>query len=128
MDEQTISNLLECSVCLEPLDVTSRVLPCQHTFCMRCLQQIINTCNELKCPECRQVVPCRTVTDLPTNILLVRLLDGLKRPGKAPGSPPPRTNNTGSSGTGETSVSSRSTSSKVGDLLPSFPSFHQIKL
>ncbi|XP_071787155.1 E3 ubiquitin-protein ligase SH3RF1-like isoform X1 [Asterias amurensis] len=113
MDEQTIYNLLECSVCLEPLDVTSRVLPCQHTFCMRCLQQIINTRNELKCPECRDVVPCRLVTDLPTNILLVRLLDGLKRPGKAPGSPPPRTSNAGIGGVGgETTVSTRSTSSK----------------
>ncbi|XP_022099587.1 E3 ubiquitin-protein ligase SH3RF1-like isoform X2 [Acanthaster planci] len=113
MDEQTIFNLLECSVCLEPLDVTSRVLPCQHTFCMRCLQQIINTRNELKCPECRELVPCRTVTDLPTNILLVRLLDGLRRPGKAPGSPPPRTGNAGISCTGETLTSGRSTSSKT---------------
>ncbi|XP_038057876.1 E3 ubiquitin-protein ligase SH3RF1-like [Patiria miniata] len=114
MDEQTIFNLLECSVCLEPLDVTSRVLPCQHTFCMRCLQQIINTRNELKCPECRELVPCRLVTDLPTNILLVRLLDGLKRPGKAPpGSPPPRTSNAGISGSGETTVSGRSASSKT---------------
>ena len=75
--------LPECSVCFEKLDVTSRVLPCQHTFCMRCLQQIIDARNELRCPECREHVPVRQVTELPTNILLVRILDGLKRPAPA---------------------------------------------
>ncbi|XP_071485893.1 E3 ubiquitin-protein ligase SH3RF1-like isoform X2 [Diadema antillarum] len=80
MDEQSIFDILECSVCLERLDATSRVLPCQHTFCMRCLQQILHTRGELRCPECRELVPRQKVTDLPTNILLVRLLDGMKRP------------------------------------------------
>ncbi|XP_072171012.1 E3 ubiquitin-protein ligase SH3RF1-like [Diadema setosum] len=80
MDEQSIFDILECSVCLERLDASSRVLPCQHTFCMRCLQQILHTRGELRCPECRELVPRQKVTDLPTNILLVRLLDGMKRP------------------------------------------------
>lgn len=37
MDEHTLNDLLECSVCLERLDTTSKVLPCQHTFCRKCL-------------------------------------------------------------------------------------------
>lgn len=63
---------------MEQLDASSRVLPCQHTFCKRCLDGIVETHKELRCPECRIVVGT-DVCDLPTNILLIRLLDGLKR-------------------------------------------------
>ena len=77
MDEKSLNELLECSVCLERLDHTSKVLPCQHTFCRRCLDEIISTKRELRCPECRSLVEIR-VDDLPTNILLIRLLEGLK--------------------------------------------------
>lgn len=77
MDEQSLNELLECSVCLERLDHTSKVLPCQHTFCRRCLDEIVSTKHELRCPECRNVVTSR-VEDLPSNILLIRLLEGLK--------------------------------------------------
>lgn len=38
MDEGLLNDLLECSVCLERLDTSSRVLPCQHTFCIQCLR------------------------------------------------------------------------------------------
>lgn len=77
MDERALSELLECSVCLESLDATSKVLPCQHTFCKRCLEEIVSTKNELRCPECRTLVNI-PVEELPTNILLIRLLEGMK--------------------------------------------------
>lgn len=77
MDERALTELLECSVCLEQLDATSKVLQCQHTFCRRCLEEIVATKNELRCPECRMLVEMR-VEDLPSNILLIRLLEGLK--------------------------------------------------
>ncbi|XP_076018151.1 E3 ubiquitin-protein ligase SH3RF3-like [Genypterus blacodes] len=79
MDESSsLLDLLECSVCLERLDTTAKVLPCQHTFCRRCLENIVCSRNELRCPECRILVDCG-VDDLPANILLVRLLDGIKQ-------------------------------------------------
>uniref|UniRef100_A0A8C7I3F8 RING-type domain-containing protein n=1 Tax=Oncorhynchus kisutch TaxID=8019 RepID=A0A8C7I3F8_ONCKI len=78
MDESSLLDLLECSVCLERLDTTAKVLPCQHTFCRRCLENILSSRNELRCPECRILVGCE-VDDLPANILLVRLLDGIKQ-------------------------------------------------
>uniref|UniRef100_A0A3Q4G5Y2 RING-type E3 ubiquitin transferase n=1 Tax=Neolamprologus brichardi TaxID=32507 RepID=A0A3Q4G5Y2_NEOBR len=79
MDESSsLLDLLECSVCLERLDTTAKVLPCQHTFCRRCLENIVSSRNELRCPECRILVDCG-VDDLPANILLVRLLDGIKQ-------------------------------------------------
>ncbi|XP_008327066.2 SH3 domain-containing RING finger protein 3 [Cynoglossus semilaevis] len=77
-DSSSLLDLLECSVCLERLDTTAKVLPCQHTFCRRCLENIISSRNELRCPECRILVDCG-VDDLPANILLVRLLDGIKQ-------------------------------------------------
>ncbi|RVE58136.1 hypothetical protein OJAV_G00206210 [Oryzias javanicus] len=79
MDESSsLLDLLECSVCLERLDTTAKVLPCQHTFCRRCLENIVSSRSELRCPECRILVDCG-VDDLPANILLVRLLDGIKQ-------------------------------------------------
>ncbi|XP_048384148.2 E3 ubiquitin-protein ligase SH3RF1 isoform X1 [Stegostoma tigrinum] len=85
MDESILLDLLECPVCLERLDATAKVLPCQHTFCRRCLQGILNSRSELRCPECRTLVDC-SVDELPTNILLVRLLDGIKHRPRRPGS------------------------------------------
>lgn len=70
-----LDKALECPVCLEQLDDTARVLPCQHTFCRRCLLEIVHSRRELLCPECR--VQCDlNVDDLPPNILLIRLLEG----------------------------------------------------
>lgn len=77
MDEGVLNELLECSVCLERLDSSSKVLPCQHTFCKRCLEEIYTSRNELRCPECRILVETK-ICDLSNNFLLIRLLEGIK--------------------------------------------------
>ncbi|XP_049837601.1 E3 ubiquitin-protein ligase SH3RF2 isoform X1 [Schistocerca gregaria] len=77
MDEWTLNDLLECSVCLERLDTTSKVLPCQHTFCKKCLEEILNRHKELRCPECRILVDVK-IEDLPPNVLLMRILEGMR--------------------------------------------------
>lgn len=77
MDECMLNDLLECSVCLERLDTSSKVLPCQHTFCKKCLEEIVNTHHELRCPECRILVDVK-VDDLPPNVLLMRILEGMR--------------------------------------------------
>uniref|UniRef100_A0A8C4SAR2 E3 ubiquitin-protein ligase SH3RF1 n=1 Tax=Erpetoichthys calabaricus TaxID=27687 RepID=A0A8C4SAR2_ERPCA len=84
MDESALLDLLECPVCLERLDASAKVLPCQHTFCKRCLLGILSSRSELRCPECRTLVDC-SVDELPSNILLVRLLDGIKQRPRRPG-------------------------------------------
>ncbi|NXG75418.1 SH3R2 ligase, partial [Baryphthengus martii] len=66
-----------CPVCFEKLDVTAKVLPCQHTFCKPCLQRILKSQKELRCPECRTLVLC-SIEQLPSNLLLIRLLDGVR--------------------------------------------------
>ncbi|XP_039955140.1 E3 ubiquitin-protein ligase SH3RF1-like [Bactrocera tryoni] len=77
MDEHTLNDLLECSVCLERLDTSSKVLPCQHTFCRKCLEVIVSSRQELRCPECRVLVEVK-IDDLPPNVLLMRILEGMK--------------------------------------------------
>ncbi|XP_023258829.1 putative E3 ubiquitin-protein ligase SH3RF2 [Seriola lalandi dorsalis] len=78
MEELSLMALLECPLCLEQLDVSAKVLPCQHTFCMTCLQRQKAAHSQLLCPQCCAPVSARTVEELPTNLLLVRLLEGLQ--------------------------------------------------
>ncbi|XP_031713662.1 E3 ubiquitin-protein ligase SH3RF1 [Anarrhichthys ocellatus] len=78
MEELALSALLECPLCYEPLDVSAKVLPCQHTFCVSCLQRQETAHSQLLCPECGAPVPARTVEELPANVLLVRILEGLQ--------------------------------------------------
>ncbi|XP_034400138.1 E3 ubiquitin-protein ligase SH3RF1 [Cyclopterus lumpus] len=78
MEELALSDLLECPLCYEPLDVSAKVLPCQHTFCVSCLQRHEVAHSQLLCPECGAPVPARTVEELPANVLLVRILEGLQ--------------------------------------------------
>lgn len=80
MEDLAVMALLECPLCFEQLDVSAKVLPCQHTFCMSCLQkhQAAHAPSPLHCPDCRAPVPARTVAELPANLLLVRLLEGLQ--------------------------------------------------
>lgn len=77
MDERLLNDLLECSVCLERLDTSSKVLPCQHTFCKKCLEEIVHTHKELRCPECRVLVDIG-IDELPPNVLLMRILEGMR--------------------------------------------------
>ncbi|EDS27268.1 Plenty of SH3s [Culex quinquefasciatus] len=76
MDERLLNDLLECSVCLERLDTSSKVLPCQHTFCRKCLEEIVASHQELRCPECRVLVEIK-IDELPPNVLLMRILEAI---------------------------------------------------
>ncbi|XP_017279538.1 E3 ubiquitin-protein ligase SH3RF2 isoform X2 [Kryptolebias marmoratus] len=79
MEDLTLTALLECPLCSEQLSASAKVLPCQHTFCVSCLQRQEEAApSQLLCPECGAPVPVRTVDALPENLLLVRLLEGLQ--------------------------------------------------
>lgn len=83
MDERTLNDLLECSVCLERLDTTSKVLPCQHTFCRKCLEVsyfkclwmwIINAdCNVFECGGVCVVDSCFGAHNYKYNITLLTM-------------------------------------------------------
>jgi len=88
-----MTDLLECSVCLESLDSSHRVLPCQHTFCISCLEDLASKQNKkgvtedqngsrpplFLCPECRAEIHT-PISSLPTNVILNRILSGLNQP------------------------------------------------
>jgi len=71
-----LADLLECSICLEQLNESNKVLPCQHTFCTQCLKDIFKKKSELICPECRKPVDV-SIDSLPPNILANRILEGM---------------------------------------------------
>ncbi|XP_037323779.2 tripartite motif-containing protein 59 isoform X1 [Pungitius pungitius] len=77
---------LTCSVCYS-LFSDPRVLPCSHTFCKACLDNLLRSSTNysiwrplrlpLKCPNCRSVVelPPLGVDSLPTNVSLRAIVE-----------------------------------------------------
>lgn len=88
MEKLAVLDLLECPLCLERLDVSAKVLPCQDTSWKPSLHQQETSRPgakiELHCPECHTLVQARSVEELPPN-LLVRLLKGLNQGSMGPG-------------------------------------------
>ncbi|XP_064811387.1 E3 ubiquitin-protein ligase SH3RF1-like isoform X2 [Oncorhynchus masou masou] len=88
MEELAVLDLLTCPLCLERLDVSAKVLPCQDTPWKPSLHQQENSRPGdkigLHCPECHTLVQARSVEELPPN-LLVRLLKGLNQGSMEPG-------------------------------------------
>ncbi|KAK2881610.1 hypothetical protein Q8A67_018878 [Cirrhinus molitorella] len=89
----TMDNLeedLTCSVCYG-LFTDPRVLPCSHTFCKSCLENVLQVSVNfsiwrplrlpLKCPNCRSVVelPTNGVDALPVNVCLRAIVEKYQR-------------------------------------------------
>lgn len=73
------SEQLSCPLCLNRFD-DPKVLPCLHTFCRRCLEELMRreraTC--LRCPTCKHEVPLSHDTGidcLPSNFFINNILD-----------------------------------------------------
>ncbi|KAK7469652.1 hypothetical protein BaRGS_00036322 [Batillaria attramentaria] len=65
----------ECALCLEKLQ-SPRMLPCVHTFCLKCLDDLIKSqarAGHFPCPVCRKSIPAPTegAKGFPVNIFLV---------------------------------------------------------
>ena len=86
MDVKTLlHNLHEevsCSVCMSTF-TDPKVLPCLHSFCLHCLNELQRTSGrvgQINCPECRsefRIAGSGTPDQLPTNFRLNSLLDVL---------------------------------------------------
>ena len=83
-----------CSVCLEPF-TEPKVLPCCHTFCLRCLETTAATASgaeggapknpaEIKCPQCRKThaIPADGMEGFLTDFVAARDAEEARR--KAP--------------------------------------------
>ena len=86
MDIKTLLNNLHeevsCSVCMTTF-TDPKQLPCLHSFCLHCLEDILRTSGRhdiITCPECRResrVPSSGHLKDLPTNFRINSLLDVL---------------------------------------------------
>jgi len=75
---QTVDELTECQICTEIL-TDPRVLPCIHTYCLKCIESYgVNKKprDKLPCPLCRKefVVQSGGLADLPKNFFVDKLL------------------------------------------------------
>ncbi|CAD5124753.1 unnamed protein product [Dimorphilus gyrociliatus] len=72
------SEQLVCSICLESwVHRTPRLLPCAHTFCHNCLEDLVKTVRNGKfdCPTCRKSTQFATVSEFPVNFYFSDLKD-----------------------------------------------------
>ena len=78
-------NIFECSVCLNHmLERTPRMLSCIHTFCEKCLSQLIQN-KTIHCPVCREITELKQndVKELRVNFLLAQMKDAQIKPKEA---------------------------------------------
>jgi hypothetical protein len=73
-----IDDIVECPICAETF-TDPRVLPCIHTFCLKCLQKYgkdNKPGDEVSCPLCRArfIVPLKGFDGLPSNYVVNKLL------------------------------------------------------
>ena len=88
-----ISELLNCSICMEGYDSINRqpkLLPCHHTFCKVCLGNLFTSTGQFLCPTCREHVMLRSppphgVARLQTNFYIMQMRDYLHHDPKAKG-------------------------------------------
>lgn len=83
---EQLNEQLLCAVCMEKYS-QPKLLDCHHTFCLKCLQRIINNCASpyIRCPSCRHEtdIPREGVQHLPTNFFVNNILDYLSLDGDA---------------------------------------------
>lgn len=79
-----LSDLTSCSICTETYS-DPRMLPCIHTFCLRCIEQTVSHSTklpgeQLPCPICRKdfTIPNEGIEGLQKNFFMQSLIDMLK--------------------------------------------------
>ncbi|XP_066288055.1 tripartite motif-containing protein 2-like [Branchiostoma lanceolatum] len=70
----SVENFLSCSICFGRFD-RPKSLPCQHTFCEKCLESQVRPRQPFRCPNCQRPVqlPPEGVVGLPDNDLVENL-------------------------------------------------------
>ena len=76
---EIVGDVTECPICTEVI-VDSKVLPCIHTFCFKCLKEFWKDKkpgDQIPCPLCRTPfnIPEGGLSDLPKNCFVEKLLD-----------------------------------------------------
>ena len=74
---EELRDITECSICHDTF-TDPRVLPCIHTFCLKCIKgwsDSMKPDEKLSCPVCRKEVSSNIVMQLPKNYFVQKLLD-----------------------------------------------------
>ena len=76
--EKEVRSIIECSICTRTMK-KPKVLPCQHTFCLECLEEhgkINKKGSKLPCPMCRRKfnIPAGGLSKLDCNVLVSKLI------------------------------------------------------
>ena len=79
---ETVGDVTECPICTETM-VDPRVLPCIHTFCFKCLDQLWKDKSpgvKIPCPLCRTevTIPVEGVSGCPKNFFVEKLVEAQK--------------------------------------------------
>ena len=71
----SICEILECPICFQEMS-EPKMLPCQHTFCLKCTQKVATKNLQVQCALCQRKhqLPVTGVKGLPNNSTLVALL------------------------------------------------------
>ncbi|XP_041033853.1 E3 ubiquitin-protein ligase TRIM56-like [Carcharodon carcharias] len=76
------NDFLNCKICLATFK-QPKMLPCLHTYCLECLEDLTKDDKILKCPECREIVDLSGgISKLKTNFHINSLLDIFQSPEK----------------------------------------------
>ena len=74
-----LGNLTECPICMETMSVP-KVLPCLHSFCLKCLTKYVTnktaeSCDV--CPVCRKTftIPWGGISGLPGNFFMMKMTE-----------------------------------------------------
>ncbi|CAF0873520.1 unnamed protein product [Brachionus calyciflorus] len=82
--KQNYEDLVNCSICYEPFDSVNqlklpKILPCQHTYCVQCIKNLLHISQDNKkfcCPQCQyKVENLLDPTDLPTSRIVLSLIE-----------------------------------------------------
>ena len=74
-----LEDVTECPICSETF-VNTRVLPCIHTYCLRCIERLVSdkqSGEKVPCPLCRKgfAIPEGGISKLPKNYFVEKLLE-----------------------------------------------------
>ena len=81
--DRALSEEIKCPICFDQL-TEPKMLPCQHTFCLKCLQDVakLNNPNTIDCPLCKReyVIPKEIgITGFPDNRMMKSVLERMSQ-------------------------------------------------
>lgn len=78
--EQIIDELVTCTICFEHFD-DPRVLPCSHTYCLKCIRGVAARNNsQFECPlRDGTILTTEQIPTLPFNRIALHIVEELKK-------------------------------------------------